>query len=87
MFHSGQGDCSGPVLPLPSLPLTTQLAGETEISGAPLFLLQLLVVPRPLVQIQTISKGGWSWDGRALHQNKTEPELLWSAAPPEHKGA
>lgn len=28
VFHSGQGDCSGPVLPFPSLLLTPQLAGK-----------------------------------------------------------
>lgn len=39
VFHSGQGDCSGPVLSLPSFPFTPPLAGKIQVSDASLFLL------------------------------------------------
>lgn len=44
MFCSGQEDGSGPVLPLPSIPLATRLVGRIKMSGPSLFLLLQLPV-------------------------------------------
>lgn len=87
MFCSGQEDCPGPVLPLPSLPLATRLVGKINMSGPSLFLPLQLPVGVWILSADLNHQRGWLVMGwlSLLPKQSFEMELPWSAALLEHE--